>query len=288
MSDPAWRRTLLAFAQPSALSVFFFGFGCGLPFLLVGYTLSIRLREAGFDLGAIGLVSYISLLYTFKFVWSPWLDWRHMPLFGRLGRRRGWLVVAQLLVGAALAAMAVCEPSPASFDGFLVLMALAAFAGATQATVVDAFRIEIAPPEQQGALAATYSFGYRLGLICGGAGALYLADVADWRSAYLAMAALMAAPVVATLLSPEPAEERVAATLRAAPASLDAFVGPFVEFFRRNGLALALLLIAPGLALVAEFIEFIDNAFYVSKIHATTPYQNINIYIYIYCKSICQ
>lgn len=244
MSDPVWRRTLRAFAQPSALTVFFFGFGCGLPFLLVGYTLSIWLREAGFELGTIGLISYIGLFYTFKFVWAPLLDWRRTPLVGRLGRRRGWLLIAQLFVGVALAAMAVCKPSPATLGSFLALMALAAVAGATQDTVVDAYRIEIAPHEQQGALAATYSFGYRLGLICGGAGTLYLADLYDWRIAYLVMAMLMAAPVVATLLSPEPVEARVAATLREAPASLDAFVGPFVEFFRRNGAGLALLLLA--------------------------------------------
>src|SRR5699024_4831534 len=119
------------------------GFGSGLPFLLVGYTLSIWLREAGLELGAIGLLSYVSLFYVFKFVWAPLLDRWKAPILGILGRRRGWLVLAIMVLIAALAGMAVVGPSQLTL--FVALAALSAFAGATQDTMVDAYRIEIAP-----------------------------------------------------------------------------------------------------------------------------------------------
>ncbi|MEO7199447.1 MAG: MFS transporter [Dokdonella sp.] len=240
---PRWRQVLATFTAPSALTLFFLGFGCGLPFLLVGYTLSIWLRDVGLELGAIGLISYISLFYTLKFVWAPLVDWIKLPGFGRLGRRRGWLLAAQIAVCLSLAAMGWTGPLPA-LTPFLALMAMMTFSGATQDIVVDAYRIEIAPDEAQGALAATYSFGYRLGLICGGAGALYLADVSGWRTAYLVMAALMLLPMIALLMSPEPVPRAIIAAPRSLRAAVDAFSGPFVEFFSRNGWLLAVMLLA--------------------------------------------
>ncbi|MBU3694402.1 MAG: AmpG family muropeptide MFS transporter [Rhodocyclaceae bacterium] len=234
----AWRGIASAFATPSAATLFFLGFGCGLPFLLVGYTLSIWLREAQYDLGAIGLISYATLFYVFKFVWAPLLDRFSVPLFGRLGRRRGWMLLSQALLAAALLAMAATGPQ-ASITVFVALVGLVALAGATQDTVVDAYRIEIAPIEAQAALAATYTLGYRLALIASGAGALYLADLAGWAAAYMLMAALMLLPLVAVLLAREP---HLAPPLQRGLA--ETFVGPFREFFGRNGVLLALALLA--------------------------------------------
>lgn len=228
-----------AFATPAALSMLVLGFGSGLPFLLVGGTLSTWLRDVGFELGAIGLISYISMFYVFKFLWAPLIDRYDMPLFGLLGRRRGWLVFSQLLLVGALAGMAITGPS-ASMNLFLLLVGLAALAGATQDVVVDAYRIEVAPMEAQGALAATYTLGYRVALIASGAGVLWISDASGWRVAYLAMAALLLLPLAASLLSREP--ERLQA-----PRRLDigeAFVLPFREFFGRNGLLLAFALLA--------------------------------------------
>lgn len=235
-----WRAVAAAFATPSALTLLFLGFGSGLPFLLVGFTLSTWLRRAGFDLGLIGLASYAGLFYTFKFLWAPLLDRFSAPLLGRLGRRRGWLLLAQFGLMAALGGMASAGPQ-LHFGGFIALAALAAFAGATQDIMVDAYRIEIAPLSAQGALAATYTLGYRLGLLAGGAGALYLARFAGWPVAYLVMASLVLPAVLATVLSPEPpspAQEPVPVAL------LHSFTGPFSEFFGRNGPALALALLA--------------------------------------------
>lgn len=259
-----WRGILAAFGTPSALTLFFLGFGCGLPFLLVGYTLSIWLRDSGWALGPIGLVSYLTFFYVLKFLWAPVLDARHLPLLSRLGRRRGWLFASQLLIVGGLAAIAVTGPT-LSVPLFLSLVAVTAFAGATQDTMVDAYRIEIAPLEAQGALAATYTLGYRLGLMAGGALALYLAEYVSWRTGYLTMAALAVVPAIVTLVAAEPAaSERVAAEAR--PGFVAAYVQPFIEFFRRNRWALAVALLAfVGLFKLPDQMLTIAGPFYLDS-----------------------
>ena len=235
----AWRGITSAFATPSAATLFCLGFGCGLPFLLVGYTLSIWLREAQYDLGAIGLISYATLFYVFKFVWAPLLDRFAVPLLGRwLGRRRGWMLLSQGVLAAALLGMAATGPQ-ASIGVFVVLVGLVALAGATQDTVVDAYRIEVAPVAAQAALAATYTLGYRMALIASGAGALYLADLTSWATAYAGMAALMLLPLAAVVMAREPV-----VAPRPQIGLTETFVGPFREFFGRNGVLLALALLA--------------------------------------------
>jgi MFS transporter, PAT family, beta-lactamase induction signal transducer AmpG len=233
-----WAGIRRAFGTPSALTMVFLGFGSGLPFLLVGGTLSTWLRDEGLDLSLIGLLSFIGLFYVFKPFWAPFLDRYALPM---LGRRRGWLLVTQLVVMASLAGMAVLDPKT-SLTGMLWLIALCAFAGATQDILVDAYRIEIAPQESQGALAATYNLGYRLGLIMSGAAVLYLADLVDWRTAYLAAASAMLLPALATLVCREPVRPLASATQRLD--LVEAFAKPFVEFFSRNGVLLALAFLA--------------------------------------------
>lgn len=233
-----WAGIRRAFATPSALTMLFLGFGSGLPFLLVGGTLSTWLRDSGLDLGTIGLLSFISFFYVFKPAWAPFVDRYAFPF---LGRRRGWLLVSQVLVMIALAGMAFQEPT-VSLITLLWLVALGALAGATQDIVVDAYRIEIAPLESQGALAATYTLGYRMALITSGAFTLYIADISGWRIAYLCVAAAMLLPILATLISREPEPPHAAL-----PRQLDiveAFAKPFGDFFRRNGWVLALALLA--------------------------------------------
>lgn len=258
-----WRAAAAAFGTRSAATLFFLGFGCGLPFFLVGNTLAIWLRDSGWALGPIGLVSYLTFFYVFKFVWAPVLDTRRLPFFGRLGRRRGWLLAAQLSIAAGLAALAVTGPV-ASVPLFLALAGFTALAGATQDTMVDAYRVEIAPIDAQAALAATYTLGYRIGLqLCGGALVLYLADFAGWRVGYLSMAALALVPVMATLLSPEPeSSQRIDSGVR--PDFLEAYVKPFAEFFRRNGWVLGLVLLAfVGLFKMPDQMLSIAGPFYL-------------------------
>jgi PAT family beta-lactamase induction signal transducer AmpG len=256
-----WRRIVAAFATPSAGTLCLLGFGSGLPFLLVGYTLSIWLREGGLELGTIGLLSYVSLFYVFKFLWAPLLDRWKAPLLGLLGRRRGWLVLSQLVLVVALAGMA--GSGPGQIETFVLLAALTAFAGATQDTMVDAYRIEIAPVEAQAALAATYTLGYRFGLIMGGAGALYIAQFSGWRIAYLGMAALMLLPLGTALLAREP---QTTQPLRR-PDFFEAFVGPFSDFFRRYGVGVAVaLLVFIGLyKLPDQMLGVIAGPFYIDS-----------------------
>jgi MFS transporter, PAT family, beta-lactamase induction signal transducer AmpG len=233
-----WRGIQRAFATPSALTLLLFGFGSGLPFLLVGGTLSTWLRDTGVALSAIGLVSYASFFYVLKFLWAPLIDRYPLPF---LGRRKGWLAISQLILIFALISMALLGPS-SSLLVFVALAGLVAFAGATQDIVVDAYRIEIAPATSQAALAATYILGYRLALILSGALALYLAELIGWTNAYLVMATCMLLPFVAGILSKEP-DAKHTLSIREIHLS-DAFIKPFQEFFTRNGVLLALALLA--------------------------------------------
>lgn len=237
-----WAGIRRAFATPSAFTLLVLGFGSGLPFLLIAsMTLSTRLRDVGLDLGSIGLISLASFFYLLKFAWAPLVDRYAFPLTAFLGRRRSWLLASQLLVGASLAALALTRPE-LGVGALVAWVLLGSFAGATQDSVVDAYRIEVAPPTAQAALAATYTLGYRLGLIVGGAGALYIADFDGWRDAYLWMAALMLLPVAATLLCREPVAPESTVVRRID--FVGAFWQPFSSYFRNNGVVLGLGLLA--------------------------------------------
>lgn len=255
-----WSGIKRAFATPSAVTLLFLGFGSGLPFLLVGGTLSTWLRDTGVALSVIGLVSYASFFYVLKFLWAPLIDRYPLPF---LGRRKGWLALSQLLLIIALATMALVGPE-ASLWSFVGLVGLVAFAGATQDIVVDAYRIEIAPVESQAALAATYILGYRFGLIISGAIALYLAELAGWTITYLIMAGCILLPLVACLVAKEPSANALAVR---EIHIWEAFIKPFQEFFSRNGvgLALALLLFVGLFKLPDQMIGVLAGPFYLDS-----------------------
>jgi MFS transporter, PAT family, beta-lactamase induction signal transducer AmpG len=233
-----WRGLFAAFTQPGAVVMLFLGLASGLPFLLVGNTLSAWLKESGVDYGAIGVASFVTFAYNFKFLWAPAVDKLRLPLFCRLGQRRGWLLFALLLLALGLFGMASMPPAE-SLQKFLGMTLLAAFAGATVDIAVDAYRVEIAPPEAQGALAATYTLGYRLGLIAGGAGILIVADALGWQKGYMAICGLLLIPVATVLVAREPAH-RVRERVPLSVAVQESFIGPFRDFFARYGMGLAL------------------------------------------------
>ncbi|MGV8931684.1 MAG: AmpG family muropeptide MFS transporter [Luteimonas sp.] len=239
VSYKGWAGIKRAFGTPSALTMMLLGFGCGLPFLLIAsMTLSTRLRDVGLDLGSIGLISLASFFYLLKFLWAPLIDRYAFPVTAFLGRRRSWLLVSQVVVAIALFALAYARPE-LGVTGLVLWVLVASFAGATQDSVVDAYRIEIAPASAQAALAATYTLGYRIGMILAGAGALYLADYRDWTLAYLAMASLMALPILTTLLCREPVAPE--STVVRKIDFVGAFWQPFSSFFSSNGLLLGLM-----------------------------------------------
>jgi len=231
-----WR----AFTQPAARTMFAFGFASGLPFLLVAGTLSYWLREGGIELREITMIASAGLAYSCKFLWAPLVDRWRLPLLGRLGQRRGWLLLA--MAGVIVGLMAMAQVSPTHLTLFVWLTLLVAFAGATLDIAVDAYRIEIAPATAQGALMATYSLGYRIALILTGALALVLADHTDWANVYRLMALAMLMPLIVCLSAAEPDVLRVRAQhwldgLR------EGVVEPFSDFFRRFGGVLALMLL---------------------------------------------
>jgi PAT family beta-lactamase induction signal transducer AmpG len=221
-----------SFAQPAAWTMLLFGFSSGLPFLLVAGTLAYWLKENGIVLKDITMIASAGMTYALKFLWAPLLDHWRIPGFSRLGRRRGWLLFAQLGVVAGLVAMAVL--TPAQLMPFIAATLVVAFFGATQDIAVDAYRIEIAPVDAQGALVATYSLGYRIALILAGALALILADHIAWSWVYLVMAVAMGVPILATLAAREPAVHLVAAR-GWRTAMRESVVDPFADFFRRYG-----------------------------------------------------
>lgn len=230
MKTASWRRTWELLAQPSALTMLFLGFGSGLPFLLVSGTLAFWLKESGYKLDEITLLAGAGLAYSLKFLWAPAVDRLRLPLLVRFGRRRSWLLLAQCGVVVGLLAMAALRPG--QLLPFVGLILFTAFAGATQDIAVDAYRVEIAPIEAQATLAATYTLGYRVALIISGAVALVMADHMTWSLVYVVMAACMAIPVAATLLSREPVDRRPSSA-GWVESMREGVIEPFADFFRR-------------------------------------------------------
>ncbi len=251
MSNPSRLTLRQAFTQPAAFTMFFFGFTSGLPFLLMGGTLSVWLKESGIPLEHIGLFSLVGLAYSFKFLWAPAVDRLRLPLLGRLGQRRSWLLAAQMLLALSLLLMAFITPA-GSFWTFVAVTLLAAFAGATQDVVVDAYRIEIAPQEAQGALAATSTLGYRIAMLVSGALALLLADHVSWSVVYCSMAAAVLLVMCVTLFAREP-EKTVVRVQSMRDAINEGVIGPFRDFFLRySGWLGAALLLFMGLFKISD------------------------------------
>lgn len=215
-------------------------FSSGLPLALTSGTLQAWLTVEGVDLATIGALTLVGLPYTWKFLWAPFMD-RFVPPF--LGRRRGWLVVTQVLIACGIAAMAFCSPR----DDLAWIAAIAvfvAFMSASQDIAFDAYRADVSTPEQRGLAAAFTVVGYRLAMLTSGALALVLVagsgfiPAIGWQNTYLVMAALMVVAVVVTLAGREPAVDVVP------PKSLEAAVfAPLREFFSRPGAWTLLLLI---------------------------------------------
>ena len=253
-SRPGRLEALAVYFKPRVLIVLFLGFSSGLPLALSGTTLAVWLTESGVDLGTIGLFSLVGLPYTFKFLWAPITDALDVPVLSRLlGRRRGWLILTQLLLVVAIVFLGFGDPAkslPLVIFGAL----LVATASATQDIVVDAFRVESLETSEQGAGMAGYVAAYRIGMLVSGAGVLLLvawlesagvARDAVWLCGYAAAAACMIIGMVTSLLATEPEAPGLPDHAGQNPLKrlAETAVGAFGEFLKRNGAIIILLFV---------------------------------------------
>ncbi len=243
----------------------FLGFSAGLPFMLVFSTLSAWLRAEGIERATIGMLSWVGIIYSVKFFWAPVVDRLKLPLLHRLlGRRRSWMLLGQ--AGIVIGLLNMAQMSPVGHLGIVASLALlVAFSSATQDISVDAWRIEAAPVEMQGVMAAAYQLGYRIAMMVASAGALWIAADRGWAVSYTTMAVFACVGIVTTLVIPEPtpriAKQTLAQEARVRdwierkshwPAQLQelgawfigAVVNPFLDFFTRYGVKLATLTLA--------------------------------------------
>jgi PAT family beta-lactamase induction signal transducer AmpG len=246
----SFMEALAVYLKPRVLIVLFLGFSAGLPLALSGSTLLVWMREAGVDLGTIGLFALVGTPYTIKFLWAPLVDALDAPILSRLlGRRRGWLVLSQLLLIAAIVLLAVCDPTRSPWLIALAALLVAA-ASATQDIVIDAFRIESLAESEQAAGMASYVAAYRVGMLASTAGALFLvtgfedfglSKTGAWTAGYLAMAALVVVGIVTTLIATEPEKSAAAEVDHAAHARENPLIrvtvaarGAFSDFLTRE------------------------------------------------------
>ncbi len=287
-----FKEALSIYCHKRVLSLLLLGFSAGLPLMLVFSTLSFWLREAGIDRTAIGYFSWIALAYGFKWAWSPLVDRMSLPVFTRLlGRRRGWMLFAQLILVVAILGMSQSDPLQ-DLNRLVLFALMVAFASATQDIVIDAFRIDSAPEKMQAALAAAYQVGYRSAMIVSTAGALTIAawvdpdsevyNLASWQTAYLVMAGLMSVGIITTLMSREPqvenreADEKEAQLKQKLTLKYPKFIAgtlswlytasvlPFVDFFKRYGRSAILILLLISCYRISDIVMGImANVFYV-------------------------
>lgn len=235
----SWFASLGVYADPRILAILLMGFSSGLPLALTGATLSIWLKQSGISLAAIGLFAEAGLAYNLKFFWAPAMDRLTLPfLTRRLGRRRGWALLIQALLAAALLALGASNPAVSVVRTTLCAVVVA-FLSASQDIVIDAYRVELLQPDEQGAGAAATQVGYRIGMIASGAGALYLAYYFTWSAAYAVMAALIVAGMIVILMTREPHR----APPPSGPWLTGAVVAPFRDFAQRRQWLLILIFV---------------------------------------------
>jgi PAT family beta-lactamase induction signal transducer AmpG len=260
MNSKQARHSLKDYLQPRILVMLALGFSSGLPFLLVGNTFGYWLADEKIKLTAIGFLSWVGLAYSLKFLWAPVLDRVNAPLLKKLGRRRGWMLLAQIFVAAGLAGMALSGVQHGLLQlGIFAL--LVAFASSTQDITIDAWRIEIArDADELGLLTSAYTFGYRAAMLASEAFILFIAKRIGWPDSYLIWAAAMALGLAACLFAAEPAHAGTVMSAKAEPlwsprGFFDAVAGPFIAFFKTHGAMALLMLAAISLFQLPNFVS---------------------------------
>jgi PAT family beta-lactamase induction signal transducer AmpG len=244
-------EVLVELRRPKVALMLVLGVSSGLPFALIGNTLAFWLKDAHVGLAAIGFVSWVGLTYSIKFVWGAMVDRIKTPVIGRLGRRRSWMLISQIVAGVGLAGMGLVDPKT-QFAWLVALAGIAALGAATQDTAMDAWRIEsAADADELGLLTAAYSIGYRLALILTESIILMVAKRLGWPISYVIYGIGMSVGVIAVLIAREPAAADAVMEAKAADAKTrplravyDAVIGPLIAFFRTHGWAMAALMLS--------------------------------------------
>ncbi|MBJ6120952.1 AmpG family muropeptide MFS transporter [Sphingomonas mollis] len=237
-----WRDGVAPYFERQPLAALALGISSGFPYAMIGATLTTRLAASGIDKKTVTAFSLAFLVYNLKWLWAWVVDGVRLPLIGRLGQRVSWLIVTGLLVIAAVANLALVDPS-ASIGATATAAILVGAAGATFDIVIDAYRIEILAPRQLGVGSGMSQYGWRIGSAGAGALALVVAERHGWSAAYLACAAFALPAMVAGLVLGEPVRRRDPVVQRGFAEGLKAIWGPFVQFFARDGALLVLLFI---------------------------------------------
>ena len=245
-----WLTAARIYMDKRMLTMIALGFSSGFPLLLVFGTLNLWLKDAGISYAAIGLFSLVKTPYSFKWAWSPLIDRIRLPLFCRLGRRRGWALFTQIILMLSIFCMSTVNPSasPLTMAFFAVLVTIAS---ASQDIVLDAYRIESFSSKEQGAGVAIFVLGYRFGLIFSGAGAIWMASVMSWNNVYIIMSLGAIIGMIAILCSKEPAQNEKKAQIsysgplrkRIKKFLLTAVYDPFKDFMRKSNWGVILLFI---------------------------------------------
>lgn len=265
--SPGWSYYL----QKQVLVIFLLGFSAGLPFALVYSTLTAWLETASIDRSTISTFAWLGFAYSFKVVWAPLIDSSRIPILTNwLGRRRAWMLVAQLSIGVALLLLSGMNPAT-DIKMFAIVAFAVAFSSATQDIIVDAYRIECAEIRMQGVLAAAYQYGYRVALIFSMGGALILSDYFSWGVVYKIMAVMMAIGLLATLWADEP--EVQTEQFKAPDGSIlektaawfsHAVAEPFGDFIKRFGQFAIVLIVFVSLYRISDYVlGILANPFYL-------------------------
>ena len=225
MITEKYKRMVKSIVSRRMLVALIMGFASGLPLLLTKGVLQAWMKKEGIDLSLIGLTNLLALPYAVKFLWAPFLDRYTIAL---LGRRRGWLLAAQIALVCAIAGMGFSNPKNSPF--LLVAAAcMVTFFSASQDIVVDAYRREDLADEELGLGSAFYVLGYRIGMLLSSGGGLIMADYVSFNVVYFIIAACMAPAIITTLLTPEPAVSDTPKSIR------EAVIDPLTEYFSRRG-----------------------------------------------------
>ncbi len=261
--------TLAVYLKRRVLIVLFLGFSSGLPLALSGSTLLVWMTEAKVNLGTIGLFALVGTPYTIKFLWAPLIDALDVPLLSRrFGRRRGWLLLSQFLLIAAIVFLGLCDPSVSPFMVAIGAL-LVATASATQDIIIDAFRVETLNESEQAAGMASYVAAYRIGMLVSTAGALFLVSGFEsvfgygrhvaWSAGYAVMAALVVIGIATTLVADEPEKSAGADATHAHENKLqrvvEAAIGAFSEFLTRD-----LAFVALAFVVLFKFTDALSGA----------------------------